>query len=164
MKEPIPYPRTCPACATRTVLPATIHHVAKIKYEGKIYTVEIPDLKVGQCLCGEVVFDLETDAQIDAAFRRVVKLLTADQIHTGRIQLKLKQGELASALDVAKATISRWETRALIQSRAMDKFLRAYLHDPNFRELMRQIDADSTIGTQAVIGEAHPSDAQILGV
>ena len=142
-----PYPRMCPACGKRTVVPATIPHVAKIKYESRVYCVEIPDLKVGQCPCGEVLFDLETDRQIDTAFRQVARLLTPEQILTGRKRLGLKQGELARALDVAKATISRWETCALIQSRAMDKLLRAFFHSDHVRELMRKIDSDSLIGT-----------------
>ena len=149
MNKPLDYPRLCPACCKNSVQATKIHHVAKIKYEGKTHEVEIPELKVGACSCGEVLFDLETDKQIDLAFRKIVKLLTAEQIHEGRKRLKMKRRELARQLGVAKGTISRWETRALIQSRAMDKLLRVFLHDPAVRDLLRQIDADSSIGTGA---------------
>jgi putative zinc finger/helix-turn-helix YgiT family protein len=154
MKEPLPYPRMCPGCCKRTVQPAAIRHVAKIKYEGKTYSVEIPDLQVGQCPCGEVLFDLETDARIDREFRRVARLLSPRDIRAARTRLGLKQGDLARELGVAKATISRWETRVLIQSRAMDKILRAFFHDSHVRDLMKQIDTDPSIGT---IGESSSS-------
>ena len=154
MKNPVAYPRMCPACCAN-VHAATIHHVSKIRYEGRTHDVEIPNLRVGKCLCGEVVFDLDTDRQIDMAFRCQVGLLTAEQIRDGRKRLRLKQAELARAIGVAKATISRWETRTLVQSKAMDKALRAFFHDPHVRALMRLIENDSSIGTGIGGDESH---------
>src|SRR5262249_23556003 len=127
MKKSLPFPRMCPTCCKKTVQLATIEHVAEVKYESRTYSVEIPDLKGGKCsACEEIYFDLETDAQIDTAFRRKLRLLTAEQIRAGRKRLGLKQEELADALDIAKATITRWENRKLIPSRAMNKILKAY--------------------------------------
>jgi putative zinc finger/helix-turn-helix YgiT family protein len=147
MKNSIPFPRMCPTCCKKTVYRTTITHVAEIKYESRTYSIEIPDLKVGKCsMCAEVYFDLETDAQIDAAFRAEGRLLTPDQIFAGRKRLGLKQEQLARALDVAKATVNRWENRRLIQSRAMDNLLRAYFHSASFRTLLKKIHCDPSIG------------------
>ena len=150
----------CPTCCKKTVQPATITHVAEIKYESRTYSVKIPDLKVGKCPdCGEVYFDLDTDAQIDAAFRGEARLLTPEQILAGRKRLGLKQEQLARALGVAKATINRWENRRLIQSRAMENLLRAYFHSESFRTLLGQIDSNPSIGVvdvdSASVGIKH---------
>jgi putative zinc finger/helix-turn-helix YgiT family protein len=141
----------CPTCCKKTVQPAAIEHVAEVKYESRAYSVEIPDLRVGKCsACEEVYFDLDTDAQIDTAFRRKLRLLTAEQIRAGRKRLGLKQEELADALGIAKATITRWENRKLIPSRAMNKILKAYFRSKSFRELLVVIDADPSIGVDEV--------------
>jgi DNA-binding transcriptional regulator YiaG len=58
--------------------------------------------------------------------REQLGLLSAQQIRTNREQLGLTQRGLAEHLVVAVATISRWETGALTQSRAMDRYLRLY--------------------------------------
>jgi putative zinc finger/helix-turn-helix YgiT family protein len=151
MKKSLPFPRVCPTCCKKTVQPATIEHVAEVKYESRTYSVEIPDLKVGKCsVCEEIYFDLDTDAQIDTAFRRKLRLLTAEQIRAGRKRLGLKQEELADALGIAKATITRWENRKLIPSRVMNKILKAYFRSKSFRELLVAIDADPSMGVDEV--------------
>jgi putative zinc finger/helix-turn-helix YgiT family protein len=152
----------CPSCGEIAVQPDFIHHVANVKYDGKSYKVDIPELKIGKCQCGEVVFDIETDEQIDTAFRNVALLLTANQISIGRKRLRLKQVELAKALGVAKTTISRWENRALVQSRAMDKALRAYFHSSHVRSLMDRINYDSSIGVDDPPDEDNASTTTIL--
>ena len=151
MNKSLPFPRMCPNYCKKAVQPATIEHVAEIKYESRTYSVEIPDLKVGKCsACNEVMFDLDTDAQIDHAFRRKLRLLTAEQIRAGRKRLGLNQEELAAALDIAKATLNRWENRKLIPSRVMNKLLKAYFRSKPFRELLATIDADPSIGVDEV--------------
>lgn len=65
-----PWPRMCSTCWTRTVVQAEIVHTAEITDGEKTHSVYIPALKVGKCTtCGDVVFDLVTDDQINAAFR-----------------------------------------------------------------------------------------------
>jgi putative zinc finger/helix-turn-helix YgiT family protein len=150
----------CPTCCKKTVQSATIEHVAEVKYESRTYSVEIPDLKVGKCsVCGEVYFDLDTDAQIDTVFRRNLRLLTAEQIRAGRKRLGLKQEEIADALGIAKATITRWENRKLIPSRVMNRVLKAYFRSKSFRELLVVIDADSSIG----VDEAEETPVVVAG-
>jgi putative zinc finger/helix-turn-helix YgiT family protein len=147
MNKTISYTRMCSKCRKLSIEPAIIPHVAEVKYEGKVHSVEIPSLHVGKCTeCRHILFDLQTDAEIDAAFRRQQKILTAEQILAGRKRLKLKQEVLAQKLGTARATISRWEKRRLVPSRAMDSKLRAYFHSKAFRDLLDQIELDSSIG------------------
>ena len=48
------------------------------------------------------------------------RLLTPEDIRQGCEKLELTQKQLANLLGVGKATVSRWETEAQIQQRAMD--------------------------------------------
>ena len=72
------------------------------------------------------------------------------QIKEGRKALGLLQQELAERLGVAEATISRWETGTLIQSRAMDNLLRAYFALPQLRAALRGAEQDPAFGTEVL--------------
>ena len=99
-----------------------------MKHDGRTYHIEVPELTIPKCrACGEVVFNYDADDQMVAALRSHVNLLTPEQIRAGRKALGLKSKELAKRLGVADATVSRWEKKMMIQSRAMDNFLRVYL-------------------------------------
>ena len=62
----------------------------------------------------------------------------------------MKSKELAEKLGVAAETISRWERGGLIQSRAMDNFLRVFFALLEVREVLRGAEQDSRFGTVAV--------------
>ena len=64
-------------------------------------------------------------------------MLTPEEIREGREKLGLTQKQFANLLGVGEATVSRWETGAQIQQRAMDRFLRACLASPAAVELLR---------------------------
>ena len=61
----------------------------------------------------------------------------AEEIRQGREQLGLTQKQFANLLGVGEATVSRWETGAQIQQRALDRFLRVCLASPAVVELLR---------------------------
>jgi len=129
-----PFPWDCPDCGKRTVVPAEISYTAESKYDGTVHSVHLPALKVPQCeSCGALVFTDSADEQINAALRKELALLSPHEIRAARKELSLSQASLAQALGVAVETISRWETGALIQSRAMDNFLRLYFELPEVR-------------------------------
>jgi putative zinc finger/helix-turn-helix YgiT family protein len=114
-------------------------YVANLKHDGRVYHIEIPELKVPKCrACGEITFSNDTDDQITAALRSHLKLLTPQQIKAGRKRLGLKAKELAEQLGTAAATVSRWEQGRLIQSRAMDNLLRLFFESEEVRTLLRQ--------------------------
>ena len=129
-----PFPWRCPECGKKDVRPVTVSHTSQIRYDGRVYAVAVPKLRVPRCkACGELVFDNVADEQIAQALRDQLGLLSGEQIRNNREQLKLSQRKLAEHLGVAVETISRWETGALTQSRAMDRYLRLYFGVPEAR-------------------------------
>ena len=116
----------------------TVPYVITIEHDGRAYRVEIPALTVPRCgSCQAISIDDEADREISAAFRREARLLTPEEIRQGRENLSMTQKEFANLLGVGEATISRWETGAQIQQRAMDRFLRVCLASPRAVELLR---------------------------
>jgi putative zinc finger/helix-turn-helix YgiT family protein len=117
---------------------ATLPYAITIEHDGRAYRVEIPALTVPQCTnCQSISIDDEADQQISAAFRREARLLTPEEIRLGREKLGLTQKQFANLLGVGEATVSRWETGAQIQQRAMDRFLRVCFASPAAVELLR---------------------------
>jgi putative zinc finger/helix-turn-helix YgiT family protein len=138
-------------CRQRDVYPATIPYTAEVNHDGRLYEVQVPALEIPRCRsCGELVFTNRVDEQITAALRAQLRLLTPEQIRESRKALGLLQQELAERLGVAEATISRWETGMLIQSRAMDNLLRAYFALPQLRAALRGKEQDPAFGTEVL--------------
>jgi len=132
------YPKRCGKCGQKKMQLATVAYATTIEHDGRAYRVEIPALTVPRCgNCQAISIDDEADQQISAAFRREARLLTPEEIREGREKLGLTQKEFANLLGVGEATISRWETGAQIQQRAMDRFLRVCLASPAAVELLR---------------------------
>lgn len=128
------FPWMCPECGKKEVRRSTVRHSSEIKHDGRLYTVEVPKLRVPKCrVCGDLIFDNAADEQIAAALRNQLGLLSAEQIRTNRDVLGLSQRDLADHLGVAVETISRWENGALTQTRAMDRYLRVYFGVPAAR-------------------------------
>ncbi len=147
-----PFPWRCRKCLKREVYPATIAYTAEVSHDGRLYQVPVPALEIPKCRsCGELVFTTRVDEQITAALRGQLRLLTPIQIREGRKALGMLQQELAERLGVAEATISRWETGILIQSRAMDNFLRTYFALPEVRAALRGAAQDPAFGAEVVL-------------
>jgi putative zinc finger/helix-turn-helix YgiT family protein len=134
-----PYPWICFECNAQEVYPQATDYTTTRKHDGREYTIRIPDLAIPTCRkCGAQTFSVGDDDRIFAALREQVGLLTLKEIHARRGQLEMTQQELAEQLGVAKETISRWETGAMIQSRAMDNLMRLYFESEDVRRLLRQ--------------------------
>jgi putative zinc finger/helix-turn-helix YgiT family protein len=132
-----PFPWRCSECGAKAVYPKATDYTSKVKHDGRAYEVRIPDLEIPTCRqCGEQYFTVGTDNRITTALRALVGLLEPQKIHEHRARLKMSQEELADQLGVAKETISRWETGAMIQSRAMDNLLRLYFESEEVRRLL----------------------------
>src|SRR5437016_261484 len=132
------YPKRCGKCGQKAMQLATVAYANTIEHDGRAYHVEIPALTVPQCgHCQALSLDDEADRQISAAFRRAARLLAPEEIREGRERLGLTQKQFANLLGVGEATVSRWETGAQIQQRAMDRFLRLCLSSPAAVELLQ---------------------------
>jgi putative zinc finger/helix-turn-helix YgiT family protein len=133
------YPKRCGKCGQKRMHLATLPYVTRVEHDGGTYRVEIPALTVPRCgNCQAISIDDEADQQISAAFRRAAGLLAPEEIRQGREKLELTQKQFANLLGVGEATVSRWETGAQIQQRAMDRFLRVCLASPAAVELLRR--------------------------
>jgi putative zinc finger/helix-turn-helix YgiT family protein len=131
------FSKKCSKCRQRAVALAVAPYTTQIDHDGRKYTVAIPDLVVPQCAnCGTISLDDEANRQISAAFRQQAGLLTPEQIRAHRAALGLTQQALADLLGVAVATLSRWETGAQIQQRALDRFLRSFFKIPELRQAL----------------------------
>lgn len=154
------FPRTCVKCRAKSVVQTTVARTCEIKYDGKLLSVNVPDLPVEQCsACGNVTVGAESEARIDDAVRSHIGLLTPAQIRECRKELDLTQPELAEAIGCATETVCRWETGDTIQSRSYDRFLRAYFHLPQLRELFASDAIRLEAGQRVVWPHNEPSVA-----
>ena len=132
------FPNRCGKCGEKKMHLATVPYATTIEHDGRAYRVGIAALTVPQCSnCQSITIDNDADQQISAAFRREARLLAPEEIRQGREKLGLTQKQFANLLGVGEATVSRWETGAQIQQRAMDRFIRVCLASPAAVELLR---------------------------
>jgi putative zinc finger/helix-turn-helix YgiT family protein len=141
-----PFPWKCGHCRKQAVEPATVPYAADIEYEGRTYPVHL-SLKIPRCSnCGEMVLDSAANKQITEAFRQQFGLLTGDQIRQNREALGFTQKQLSSQMGIAEATLSRWETSAQIQQKAMDRMLRLFFGLAIVRETLGSDERISKLG------------------
>jgi putative zinc finger/helix-turn-helix YgiT family protein len=142
-----PFPWYCPNCREAAVYPERMLFKTEVKHDGRTYPLELPDLEVPRCRsCGQRVISHAVDDEVLRALRRHLRLLTPQQIRERREALGLSGTKLAERLGVAQETISRWETEALIQSRAMDNLLRVYFAFPEVRAALQGPGQDPNLG------------------
>jgi putative zinc finger/helix-turn-helix YgiT family protein len=134
-----PFPWRCSECREKAIFPKTTDYTTMVKHDGRTYTVRIPDLEVPTCQkCGAQTFSVGDDDRIIAALRTQLGVMSPQDIQSQRAALRLTQEAMADQLGVAKETISRWETGALIQSRAMDNLMRLFFESEEARALLRR--------------------------
>lgn len=122
-----PYPWKCGRCRQRAVKPAIVDYSTTIEQDGRTYEVAVPQLPVARCeTCGDIVLDDEANERISETFRALLALLTPAQIRQNRERLGLSPQQLADALGIAEAALSRLEAGGQIQPRALDRLLRLY--------------------------------------
>ncbi len=132
-----PFPWKCSNCREKAVREAVVDHSVEVEHDGRAYTVTVKRLKTPKCTnCGLVCPDSETQAAITLAFLVQARLLTGEQIRRDRERLGLTQKQLASAIGIAEATVSRWETGAQIQQRSLDNLLRIFFTFPDVRQAL----------------------------
>jgi hypothetical protein len=69
------FPWRCPRCMEKSVRLTTICYTAKRTDARQVHVVEIPALRIPQCQkCGEQIFTISVDEQIQAAFGAQQKL------------------------------------------------------------------------------------------
>jgi putative zinc finger/helix-turn-helix YgiT family protein len=143
-----PFPWKCGHCRERAVAPAVTSYTVEIDHDGRTYTVTVPDLETPRCAnCGQLVLIDAANRRISDTFRQQLGLLLPAQIRQNREALRLTQKELADQLGIDEATLSRWETGAQIQPRALDRLLRLFFALPAVRSALT--DLGSAVATSA---------------
>ena len=136
--SPAPRPRKCMYCRENRVVPTVLSsHVEDMEHDGREFSVELQDFRVLKCQnCGEMVIDDAASEALTQALRAAAGLLAPDEIRRSREALGYTQRELADSLRISMYTLSRWETGAQIQQRAMDAFLRVFFASAETRHLL----------------------------
>jgi DNA-binding transcriptional regulator YiaG len=144
-----PFPWRCPKCLQKTVYPVVMPYRAQASHDGRLYRLDLPDLRVPKCSnCGELVFGNDADDQITQALRAHLRLLTPEQIEESRRKLGLLRNELAERLGVTEEMVEGWESGLLVQSRAVDNLLRVYFALPGVRAVLTGANQDPGLGVQ----------------
>jgi putative zinc finger/helix-turn-helix YgiT family protein len=133
-----PFPWKCGECRERAVHPATLDtYTAELGHDGRTYRVTVSEFRVAHCeRCGAIMLDDAANRRLSEALRSAAGLLQPTDIRAAREGLGLTQRELANYLQIAEATLSRWETGAQIQQRSMDRLLRGFFSVPEFRRFL----------------------------
>jgi putative zinc finger/helix-turn-helix YgiT family protein len=130
-----PFPWMCPNCREKAVVPVQKDYLATAEHDAVAYDLTVKDIAVPTCSrCGQVIVTSDISQRVTSELRRLAGLLTPEAIRTKREGLGLTQSQLATALRVGVATLTRWETGMQLQSRAMDLLLRLYFDSPAVRQ------------------------------
>ena len=164
-----PFPWKCRECGKIAVRADIVSYPAMVEHDGRLYEFIVNGLKAPKCFeCGEVYPDAEANRAISQAFRLRAKLLTPQQIRANREALGLTQKQLASALRIAEATVSRWETGAQIQQGSLDGLMRLFFEYSMVRGVLMdehklpQIGTTIRISTIATTVGSLNDQAQVL--
>jgi putative zinc finger/helix-turn-helix YgiT family protein len=133
-----PYPWKCGKCRERAIKPAILSdYSTDLDHDGRKYRVSVVNFEVARCAnCGSMVFDDVANRRLSDALRSAAGLLFPAEIRSHREALNLTQKALANCLQIAEAKLSRWETGAQIQQRAMDRFLRVFFESGEARRML----------------------------
>jgi len=146
-----PFPWKCGHCRKRAVQPAVVPYTTEDEYDGRMYTVTVPELRIPRCQnCGELVLDSPASRQITDSLRQQLRLLTPEQIRRSREALGLTQQQLASYLGIEEVTMSRLETGGQIQQRVLDRLLRLYFSSAGVRAALADEDWLGELGSGSI--------------
>ena len=81
-------------------------------------------------------FSSETDGQISKELRVHLCFLQPEEIRAKLNALGINQSDFVNRIGVAKESVSRWMTGAVIQNRAMDNLMRLFLGLESVRNVL----------------------------
>jgi DNA-binding transcriptional regulator YiaG len=126
---------TCSVCQQKSLQLLTTVYATEVKHDGRSYHVSLPQLTYYQCsICRTVILPDQADIEVGLELRRVANLLLPSEILAGRTRLGWSQKQLAELLNVAEATVSRWESGGQIQPHGYDRTLRAVFGNAGVRQ------------------------------
>jgi putative zinc finger/helix-turn-helix YgiT family protein len=146
-----PFPWRCRQCGQTEVTPSRVDYPMEVSYDGRLVSFIARGIEIPICRhCGEKLITGDVDRQINQAMHEHLRLLTPREIREGIEKLGLSQKEVAERLGIAEATLSRWLTETVIQSRAMDNYLRVFFKFPEVRTALAEVPIDLAVSTVAM--------------
>ncbi len=128
--------RRCPSCGRGALVARVIRDEFEYGPEDDRITVVAECVPVLECpACGETLYGPDAARARHQAICRALGLLTPEQIKGVREKLGKKQAEFADLTGIGVATLSRWEQGRLIQTRALDRYLRLLQWEDNVQRL-----------------------------
>jgi putative zinc finger/helix-turn-helix YgiT family protein len=117
--------RRCPTCGHQPLLARQIRDEFEYGPDGERITIVAEGVPVLTCpACGEVLYGPEAAAVRHQAICRALGLLTPAEIKAVRERYGPDQEDFSRLTGIGVATLSRWERGRLLQTRAMDRYLR----------------------------------------
>lgn len=128
--------RKCSSCGKGTLEARVIRDEFEYGPEGDRITIVADRVPVLECpACKETFYGPDAAQARHQAICRTLGLLTPEQIKGVRENLGKKQAEFAELTGIGVATLSRWEQGRLIQTRALDRYLRLLQWEENVQRL-----------------------------
>jgi putative zinc finger/helix-turn-helix YgiT family protein len=138
-------PRKCPTCGRQQLVPRLIREEFDYGPGEERVKVVAENVPVLVCeACQETLYGPEAARVRHQAICRALRLLTPDEIKTVRESLGKSQAEFAQMTGIGVATLSRWERGRLIQTRALDSYLRLLQALP---EAVSLLESMRSVGT-----------------
>ncbi len=117
--------RRCPSCGHGALQARRIRDEFEYGPEDDRITIVAEAVPVLVCpACGETLYGPEAAAVRHEAICRTLGLLSPAEVKALRERLGPDQDDFARLTGIGVATLSRWERGRLLQTRAMDRYLR----------------------------------------
>ncbi|HEY7153563.1 MAG TPA: type II toxin-antitoxin system MqsA family antitoxin [Gemmataceae bacterium] len=117
--------RRCPSCGHQPLVAQRIRDEFEYGPDEQRITIVAEAVPVLVCpACGEVLYGPEAAAVRHQAICRALGLLSPAEIKALRERLGPDQEDFARLTGIGVATLSRWERGRLLQTRALDRYLR----------------------------------------
>ncbi len=148
--------RKCPTCGEQFFGLVTTQFETSADHDGKEYLGSSLDLVIfSRRARGNQLVPDASEEQLMFALRQAAVLLTPEEIRDNRLRIGLSREKLASVLGVTEDTLSRWEAGLLIQTRALDNYLRNPFSLPPIRPSHSKSD-------QSIVPAVDSTSAPVL--
>jgi putative zinc finger/helix-turn-helix YgiT family protein len=131
----------CPECKEGVLVERTGDYETTYRDRNeRSHRLRVPAVTWLECeKCGDVTLDDRAMANIEAARREALGLLSPDSIRAFRGGLQKTQGAMSALLGIGEKTYTRWESGAFIQSEAFDRYLRLLMENNENLVLLQRI-------------------------
>jgi putative zinc finger/helix-turn-helix YgiT family protein len=130
----------CPACGHSSLVLRHVDETFEYGADNETVLVRVRRVPVEVCKnCGESYSGPEAAAVRHRAICKALGLLTPEQIRSIREGLGLTQARFAALTGIGEATVSRWERGRLVQSKALDRYLRLLASHPDNIRFLEQV-------------------------